>query len=79
MTRFARNRGYSDIKQMNRDNGKSKNFAVRLGTTFDTGALRSASGKRPYAPKGDKSHWLDTDYERRIRKEFGRPQLTQKD
>ena len=77
-TKHARKRGYSDIRQMNRENGKLKNFGVKTGRAVDSEAERAKSGHKPHEPKGDNSHWKDTPYEQRIRREFFRPQLNQK-
>lgn len=79
-TRYARNRGYSDIKQMARDGGKTKNFGVSTGRTVDSGYEREKRGKTAYkSPASIKDHWKDSPYEQRMRREFQRPQLSQKD
>jgi hypothetical protein len=81
-TLSARNHGYSDIKRQAKDNPKSpslKNFGVRLGRTVDSQAERERRGKKPSSPRGPREHWMDSVYEQRIRKEFFRPQLNQRD
>lgn len=81
-TLHARKCGYSDARLMAKDNPKSpnlKNFGVRLGRAVDSEMERSKRGKKPSNPRGPKDHWKDTPYEQRIRKEFYRPQLSQKD
>jgi len=80
-TKFARNRGYSDVKLMSKDGPKGdlKNFGVRLGRTVDSEAEKSSRGRKPMNPRGSREHWKDTEYERKIRQEFFCPQLSQKD
>lgn len=82
-TLFARNRGYSDIKQMNRDEPKSpklKNFGVRCGVTMDTADARANSEKKSYnPPNGNNAHWKDSAFERKQRHDFMRPPLSQRD
>ena len=57
-TRFARQRGYSDIKQMARNGGKSKNFGVWTGHTVDSAGAREASGRHAYSPShSNNAHW----------------------
>ena len=57
-TLCARNRGFSDIKQMNRNGGKDKNYGVKLGYTVDSEGARKKSGKAPYdPPRNNSEHW----------------------
>lgn len=75
-TKFARNRGYSDIKQMNRDDDKRpqlKNFRVRLGRTVDSQLERQKRGKAAANPNNsNNSHWATDSVEERRRKESWR-------
>ena len=81
-TRHARKCGYSDAKLMARDDAKKpslKNFGVRLGRAVDSEFERQKRGRKPMNPKGPRDHWKDSAYEQRIRQEFFRPQLNQRD
>lgn len=80
-TRHARKKGYSDVKQMARDDksGSLKNFGVRLGRCVDSEMERNKRGKKPANPKGPRDHWKNSAFEQNVRREFMRPQLNQKD
>ena len=54
-TNFARQNGHSDIKHL--ASGKKANYKTK-GPCLDTGALRKASGKKPYdPPTTNRAHW----------------------
>jgi hypothetical protein len=69
----ARKNGYSDIKRMEADNPRTptlKNYRTKTGKTIDSGMERQSRGKHPADPPTmNRSHWVDNETERRIRKE----------
>jgi len=64
-TRYARNKGYSDMKQLGRDGGRSKNYGQRTGKCTNTARVNKHAAN---PPTSNNAHWVDSDWERKRRK-----------